>query len=68
MSKGALRVKMLSSILLTIGIVVLVFALVNHFVHNFVNATHASVYIGVLGVIVGAVGLAVMMMGNRKAA
>ncbi|HEX6820200.1 MAG TPA: hypothetical protein VF120_17625 [Ktedonobacterales bacterium] len=57
--------KMLSSILLTIGVVVLAFGLVNHFVHNFVNATHASVYIAVLGVIVAAIGLAVMMMGNR---
>lgn len=58
----------LSPILLTIGVVFLAFGLVNHFVHNFVNATHASVYIGVLGVIIAAVGLAVMMMGNRKAA
>ena len=57
--------KMLSSILLTIGVVVLAFGLVNHFVHNFVNATHASVYIAVLGVIVAAIGLAGMMMGNR---
>lgn len=60
--------KRLPVILLTIGIVVLAFGLVNHFVHNFVNATHASVYIAVLGVIIGAVGMAVMMMGNRKAA
>ncbi|HEV2403990.1 MAG TPA: hypothetical protein VGR88_00975 [Ktedonobacterales bacterium] len=58
----------LSPILLTIGIVLVAFGLVNHFVKNFVNATHASVYIAVLGVIIGAVGLAVMMMGNRKAA
>jgi hypothetical protein len=59
---------MLPMILLTIGVVILAFGLVNHFIHNFVNAKHASVYIVVLGVIVAAVGVAVMMMGNRKAA
>lgn len=60
--------KRLPVILLTIGIVVLAFGLVNHFVHNFVNAKHASIYIGVLGVIVVAVGMAVMMMGSRSKA
>lgn len=60
--------KRLPVILLTIGIVVLAFGLANHFVHNFVNAKHASMYVAILGAIIVVVGLAVMMMGNRKAA
>lgn len=58
--------KGLGTILAIIGVVVLIVAVVNHFVTKIVAVSHSTTIIGVVGVIILAIGL-FMMMSRRKA-
>ena len=59
--------KGLGTILAIIGVVVLIVALVNHFVTKIVAVSHSTTVLGVVGIIVLAIGV-FMMMSRRKAA
>lgn len=59
----------LGTILAIIGVIGVVLALVNHFVKNFLgSATHGTIYIGIAGVVLLVIGLALTMTGRRAAA
>lgn len=57
----------LGTILAIIGVIAILFALLNHFALKAINITHGDIYIGIIGVVLLAIG-AFMSMSGRKAA
>lgn len=59
----------LGTIIAIIGVIAIILALVNHFVTNFLgSATHGTIYIGVVGVVLLVIGVVLTMMGRKAAA
>ena len=56
-------------VLLVIGIIIVVFGVLNHFaIHAMSSTQHIDLYIGVLGVVVALAGVVMSMTGRNKAA
>jgi hypothetical protein len=59
----------LGTILVIVGVVVVVLALVDHFVAHFMGSiAHGSIILGVIGVVVALVGVFMSMQRGAKAA
>lgn len=65
-SKRRLLRPIVGGVLVTLGLVVVVFALINHFARILIYMQHGSIYAAALGIITCFIGLVVMMSRKRK--
>lgn len=56
----------IGTVLAIIGVIVILFALANHFALKLLTLTHGDIYIGIIGIVLLAIG-AFMTMSGRKA-